>query len=298
LAAVILKLATYGFLRVLLGVLPEHSSHNQYIIQSLAIITLVYASLVTCRQTDLKALVAYSSVAHMSIVILGLFSNNINGIEGGILLSLGHGLVSPALFILVGGYLYSRYHTRIINYYRGLTLKMPIFSIIFFLFIIFNASAPLSLNFVGEFLALSGIFTNSPIIGALDASGIVLSALYSIFMYNRVAFLGYSPFINPLHFNYLDYNKRSNLLSGNKLAMSNSSELQHQLANLPNGANNKIIGDLDRLELALILPLLFTTVLFGLFPNTILDLLHASVTELIYTVENVNPIQSKESFFI
>jgi NADH-ubiquinone oxidoreductase chain 4 len=263
----------------------------------LAIITLVYASLVTCRQTDLKALVAYSSVAHMSIVILGLFSNNINGIEGGILLSLGHGLVSPALFILVGGYLYSRYHTRIINYYRGLTLKMPIFSIIFFLFVIFNASAPLSLNFIGEFLALSGIFTNSPIIGTIAASGIVLSALYSIFMYNRVAFLGYSPFINPLQFNYLDYNKKFNL-SNNNLLLSNSSELQQKLANSPNGANNKIIGDLDRLELALILPLLFTTVLFGLFPNTILDLLHASVTELIYTIENINSLQSKESFFI
>jgi NADH-ubiquinone oxidoreductase chain 4 len=290
LAAVILKLATYGMLRVLLGILPMHTFHNQYIIQSLAIITLVYASLVTCRQTDLKALVAYSSVAHVAVITLGLFSNNINGIEGGILLSLAHGLVSPALFILVGGYLYSRYHTRIINYYRGLTLKMPIFSLIFFLFVIFNASAPLSLNFVGEFLALSGTFANSPLIGSIAASGIVLSALYSIFLYNRVAFLGYSPFINPLNFNYSEYKKIkevnhiNDLLSVKTLYSSNSSEIQQNLANTPDGGNNKIIGDLDRLELTLILPLLFTTVLFGLFPNTILDLLHVSVTELIYNV--------------
>lgn len=269
LAAVILKLATYGFLRVLLGILPEHSAHNQYIIQSLAIITLIYSSLVTCRQTDLKAIVAYSSVAHVSVIILGLFSNTVSGIEGGILFSLAHGFVSPALFIMVGGILYTRYHTRVINYYRGVTLRMPIFSTLFFIFIIFNAGAPLSINFIGEFLSLAGIFENSPVVGSLAATGIVLSAIYSIFLYNRVSFLGFSPFFKPEEI---------------KLTVNN------------NQTNKLILGDMDRLELSLILPLLIATVIFGLFPNTMLDSLHYQVSELVYDV-NLSANASTDFYF-
>jgi len=115
-------------------------------VQTIAIITLVYSSLATIRQIDTKGYVAYSSIGHMSVVILGLFSNNIQGIEGAILLSIAHGLVSPALFICVGGVLYSRYHTRIISYYRGMALTMPIFTILFLCFTLFNAAVPLSLN--------------------------------------------------------------------------------------------------------------------------------------------------------
>jgi NADH-ubiquinone oxidoreductase chain 4 len=98
------------------------------------------------RQIDSKAYVAYSSIAHMAVVLLGLFSNNIQGIEGGILLSIAHGFVSPALFICVGGILYSRYHSRIIYYYKGMALYMPVFTILFFLFTLFNCAVPLSLN--------------------------------------------------------------------------------------------------------------------------------------------------------
>jgi NADH-ubiquinone oxidoreductase chain 4 len=154
--------------------------YNQYIIQSIALITLVYSSLVILRQIDIKAIVAYSSVSHVGVMTLGLFSNTLNGIEGGILLSIGHGFVSPALFLIVGGFIYSRYHSRIINYYRGLSLRMPILGIMFFLFTIFNAGVPGSLNFVGEFLAIAGTFQSSPLVGIIGSSGIFFSAVYSI----------------------------------------------------------------------------------------------------------------------
>jgi NADH-ubiquinone oxidoreductase chain 4 len=184
---------------------------------------------------DTKALVAYSSVAHMAVCILGIFSNTQMGIEGAILLSLAHGLVSSSLFILVGGVLYSRYHTRIINYYRGVSLKMPLFSVIFFLFIIFNASAPLSLNFVGEFLTLAGVFQFSPILGFLASTGIVFSAIYSIFLFNRIAFLGFSPYL-----------KSESFLKNKNLDLS----------------------DLNRLEFFLLLPLLFFLYCLFLKKNT------------------------------
>ena len=255
LAGTILKFATYGFIRVVLGFFPDYTANNVYIIQSLAIITLIYSSLVTIRQVDTKALVAYSSVAHVAVMILGLFSNTVQGIEGAILLSLAHGFISPALFIIVGGVLYNRYHTRIINYYRGLTIKMPVFSIIFFLCILFNASAPLSLNFVGEFLALTGLFTQSPVLGVFGASSITLSAIYSIFLFNRIAFLGLSPYL------------KSETVSFN---------------------SKLILGDLDRTEFAVLLPLLLVTILLGIFPNLILESLHYDVSNLIYNVNNLD----------
>jgi NADH-ubiquinone oxidoreductase chain 4 len=146
LAGLILKLATYGFLRVLIPFLPEATSYFSPLVQTIAVITLIYSSLTTLRQTDFKVLVAYSSIAHMSVVVIGLFSNTIQGIEGAILLSIAHGLVSPAMFFCVGGILYDRYHTRVIRYYRGLTLYMPVFSAIFFLFILGNMGTPLTVN--------------------------------------------------------------------------------------------------------------------------------------------------------
>ena len=195
LAAVILKLATYGFLRILIPIFPDATHFFSPLVQTLAVITLVYASLATLRQTDLKGIVALSSVCHMAVVILGLFSNTIVGIEGSILLSIAHGFVSPALFLCVGGILYHRFHTRTINYYRGIALTMPIFTILFFLFTLFNMGVPLSLNFVGEFLSLSGIFQRNPIIGVLGSTGIFFSACYSIWMYNRISYGSYSPYL-------------------------------------------------------------------------------------------------------
>jgi len=260
LAAIILKFATYGFLRVLLPLFPDFVSNNLYLIQTWAIITLIYSSLAILRQVDIKVIIAYSSVAHMAVCVLGIFSNNLMGIEGAILLSLGHGLVSPGLFILMGGILYDRYHTRLINYYRGLTMKMPLFSIFFFLFTLFNASVPLSLNFVGEFLSLAGVFQSSPVAGTLSATSIVFSAIFSIFLFNRIAFLGFSPYLNSER---ITLNKKLKL------------------------------GDLNRLEFYLLFFLLLPIVLFGFFPNFILESLHHDVSNLLYEFKNTALFEDK-----
>jgi NADH-ubiquinone oxidoreductase chain 4 len=196
LAATILKFATYGYIRILINFLPDATNYFGPLVQTIAIITLIYASLTTIIQQDTKTLIAYSSIAHMSVVILGLFSNNIQGIEGAILLALAHGFVSPALFICVGGIIYERTGTRIINYIRGLVTYMPIFTILFFIFTLCNTGIPLSLNFLGEQLSLIGIWEVNPIISALGATGIVLSACYSIFLYNRISYGTYSPNMN------------------------------------------------------------------------------------------------------
>lgn len=198
LAATILKFATYGYLRVLINFLPDATNYFSPLIQTIAIITLIYASLATIIQQDTKALIAYSSIAHMSVVILGLFSNTIQGIEGAILLALAHGFVSPALFICVGGVIYDRTGTRIIHYVRGLVTYMPVFTILFFIFTLSNTGIPLTLNFLGEQLSLIGIWERSPIIAALGASGIVLSAIYSIYLYNRISYGIYSPHLKPI----------------------------------------------------------------------------------------------------
>lgn len=132
----------------------------------------------------------------MAIVVLGLFSNTIVGIEGAIALSVAHGLISPAMFILVGGVLYDRFHTRVIRYYRGLTVYMPVFSILFFLTTCFNMAVPLSLNWIGEFMSLAGIFQRSPVVGLLGASSIILSAAYSIYLFNRLSYGAYSRYLS------------------------------------------------------------------------------------------------------
>jgi NADH-ubiquinone oxidoreductase chain 4 len=198
LAATILKFATYGYLRVLINFLPDATNYFSPLVQTIAIITLIYASLATIIQQDTKALIAYSSIAHMSVVILGLFSNTIQGIEGAILLALAHGFVSPALFICVGGVIYDRTGTRIIHYVRGLVTYMPVFIILFLIFTLSNTGIPLTLNFLGEQLSLIGIWERSPIIAALGATGIVLSAIYSIYLYNRISYGIYSPHLKPV----------------------------------------------------------------------------------------------------
>jgi NADH-ubiquinone oxidoreductase chain 4 len=198
LAATILKFATYGYLRVLINFLPDATNYFSPLVQTIAIITLIYASLATIIQQDTKALIAYSSIAHMSIVILGLFSNTIQGIEGAILLALAHGFVSPALFICVGGIIYDRTGTRIIHYVRGLVTYMPVFTTLFLIFTLSNTGIPLTLNFLGEQLSLIGIWERSPLIAALGATGIVLSAIYSIYLYNRISYGIYSPHLKPI----------------------------------------------------------------------------------------------------
>jgi len=196
LAGVFLKLATYGYLRILINFMPDATSYFSPLVQTIAIVTLIYSSLATLRQVDFKALVAYSSISHMAIVVLGLFSNTIIGIEGAIALSVAHGVISPAMFTLVGGVLYDRFHTRVIRYYRGMTVYMPVFAALFFVTTAFNMAVPLSLNWIGEFMSLSGTFQRSPVIGMLGASGIVLSAAYSIFLFNRIAYGAYSQYLS------------------------------------------------------------------------------------------------------
>lgn len=198
LAATVLKLATYGYLRVLINLLPDATNFFSPIVLTIAVLSILYASFSTIVQQDTKRLIAYSSIAHMGVVVLGLFSNTIQGIEGAILLSIAHGFVSPALFIIAGGILFDRTHTRVIMNMRGLATYMPVFTIFFLIFTLCNSGIPLSLNFLGEQLALIGIFFNNPIAAVLGSTGIVLSAIYSIFLYNRISYGDLSPYLSPL----------------------------------------------------------------------------------------------------
>ena len=190
LAAIVLKLSLYGVFRLILPIIPKASINYTYVIFMIGIITIIYASVSTLRTIDIKELIAYSSVSHAAVYLLGVFSNNIQGLEGSILLGLGHGFVSSGLFICVGGILYDRYHTRLISVYRGMTQIMPMFSVLFFILCLSNAGTPLSVNFIGEFLSLYGIFVRMPYLGLFASSSIILSAAYTIYMFNRIAFGG------------------------------------------------------------------------------------------------------------
>lgn len=190
LAAIVLKLSLYGIFRLILPILPIASMQFTPLVFTICIITILYASLSTLRTIDVKEIIAYSSVAHAAVYLLGVFSNSIIGIEGGIVLGLAHGLVSSGLFICAGGILYDRTHTRLITYYRGVTQIMPLFSLLFFILCLGNSGTPLTFNFVGEFLSLYGAFERMPVLGALACSSIVLSAAFTIFLYNRIAFGG------------------------------------------------------------------------------------------------------------
>ena len=190
LAAIVLKLSLYGILRLILPLLPKASLDYTYIVYLIGVITIIYASFSTLRTIDVKELIAYSSVSHAAVYLLGVFSNTIQGIEGGIILGLAHGFVSSGLFICAGGILYDRSSTRLITFYRGITQIMPLFSILFFILSLGNCGVPLTLNFVGEFMSLYGIFERLPLLGVIASSSIVFSAGYTIFMFNRIAFGG------------------------------------------------------------------------------------------------------------
>ena len=187
LAGVLLKLGGYGFLRFSWPLLPEASEFFAPFIQILSLLAIIYGSLTTCRQVDLKRIVAYSSVAHMGLVTLGLFSQTVQGLVAAVFLMLAHGLVSSALFIAVT-FLYERHHTRLIRYYRGMAVTMPLFGTLMLTLVLANASLPLSCNFVGEFFSLLAAFEYSYVVGVLASLGTVLSAGYSIYLYNRVCF--------------------------------------------------------------------------------------------------------------
>ena len=190
LAGIVLKLSLYGIFRLILPILPKASLDYTFIIYVIGVITIIYASFSTLRTTDVKELIAYSSVSHAAVYLIGVFSNTIQGIEGGIVLGLAHGFVSSGLFICAGGVLYDRSGTRLIHFYKGIAQIMPLFSILFFILSLGNCGAPLTLNFVGEFMSLYGVFERLPVLGVFASSSIVFSAAYTIYMFNRIAFGG------------------------------------------------------------------------------------------------------------
>lgn len=187
LAGILLKMGTYGMIRFSLPILPYGTQYFVPLVYAMSIIGIIYSSCTTIRQIDMKKIIAYSSVAHMNFVTIGILSNDLQGIEGSIYLMLGHGIVSSALFLCVGG-LYERYHTRIINYYGGLIYGMPLFGVLFLVFTLANISLPGTSNFVGEFLILIGIFTKNIFVTVMASIGIILGAVYAIWLYNRVMF--------------------------------------------------------------------------------------------------------------
>ena len=187
LAGVLLKLGGYGFIRFSLPMFPDASGDFAWLVFALSMIAVVYTSLVALVQHDMKKLIAYSSVAHMAIVTAGLFAFNVQGLEGAMMVMLGHGLVSGALFLCVG-VIYDRLHTREISRYGGLAINMPKYAVFFLLFTMASIGLPGTSNFVGEFLALAGVYDVSTFVTLVLTTGIILGAAYMLYLYRRVAF--------------------------------------------------------------------------------------------------------------
>ena len=243
LAAIVLKLSLYGIFRLILPILPKASLNYTFIIYTIGVITIIYASFSTLRTTDIKELIAYSSVCHASVYLIGIFSNTLQGLEGSVILGLAHGFVSSGLFIAAGGVLYDRTGTRSIYFYRGVAQLMPIFAILFFILSLGNCGAPLTVNFIGEFMSLYGVFEKLPVLGVLACSSIVFSAAYSIYLFNRISFGGsFTKFIEQ---GVLDLNKR---------------------------------------EFIMLFILVAFTVILGIYPSIILNVLDYPMSSLIYNV--------------
>lgn len=187
LAGIILKLGTYGFLRFVLPLFPHACMNYQPLVAALSLVGVVYAGLTALRQVDIKKIIAYSSVAHMNLAMLGIFSNNLVALEGAILMMIAHGLVSGALFYCIGA-LYDRHHTRLVRYYRGLASTMPAFSIFFLFFTLANVAFPGTANFMGEFLIFTGLVSQNLTVAVIASSGMLLTASYSMWLYNRMVF--------------------------------------------------------------------------------------------------------------
>ncbi|MGB3472014.1 MAG: NADH-quinone oxidoreductase subunit M [Erythrobacter sp.] len=187
LAGVLLKLGGYGFIRFSLPMFPQASADFAGFVFVLSMIAVVYTSLVALVQHDMKKLIAYSSVAHMAIVTVGLFAFNVQGLEGAVIIMLSHGLVSGALFLCVG-VIYDRLHTREIERYGALSNNMPYYALFFLLFTMASIGLPGTSGFVGEFLALAGIYQISTTVALVCTTGIILGAAYMLYLYRRVAF--------------------------------------------------------------------------------------------------------------
>jgi len=245
LASIVLKLALYAFIRILINSFNLASTGFIPVCLFFACMSVYFASSTTVRQFDLKVLVAYASVAHMASSLFGTFSNTLCGLIGSIIFGIAHGFVSPALFFLVGAVLYDRFGTRIINYFKGLSGPNPLFALFFLLFSFANMGVPLTANFIGEFLSLLGSYQQSIYITTIGAISIILSAVYSIFTYNRVASGTVSPFVFT-------------------------------------------VPDIFRKEYYILLPLLFFTILLGIYPSAIVtDIEFAISHSLLFSLSSV-----------
>ena len=238
LAAVLLKMGGYGFLRFSLPMFPVGSEVLGGVVLWMSAIAIVYTSLVALAQSDMKKLIAYSSVAHMGYVTMGIFSVNQQGIDGAIFQMLSHGFISGALFLCVG-VIYDRMHTRDIDAYGGLVNRMPAYALIFMFFTMANVGLPGTSGFVGEFLTLMGVFQANTWVAAVAATGVILSAAYALWLYRRVVF-------------------------GDLIKES-----------------LKAITDMDRREKAIFAPLVVMTLLLGVYPSLVTDIIGPSVGQLI-----------------
>ena len=187
LAGVLLKMGGYGFLRLSLPILPEATVYFTPLVYGLSVIAIVYTSLIALAQEDMKKLIAYSSVAHMGFVTIGIFSLTQQGVEGAMFQMLSHGIVSGALFLCVG-VVYDRLHTREINRYGGLVKNMPKYAVVFMLMTMASVGLPGTSGFVGEFLVLLGVYKVNTLVAFIAATGVVLGAAYMLFLYRRVVF--------------------------------------------------------------------------------------------------------------
>ena len=242
LAAILLKMGGYGFLRFSLPMFPIASHLMADFVLWLSVIAIIYTSLVAMVQEDMKKLIAYSSVAHMGYVTMGVFSLNQQGIDGAIFQMISHGFISGALFLIVG-VIYDRIHTREIDAYGGLVNRMPAYALIFMLFTMANVGLPGTSGFVGELLTLIGVFQVNIWVALFATFGVVLSAAYALWLYRRVVF-------------------------GDLIKVS-----------------LKSINDLDRRERLLFTPLILATVILGVYPNFILDVIGPSVSTLVESLE-------------
>jgi NADH-quinone oxidoreductase subunit M len=242
LAGVLLKMGAYGFLRFSLPMLPDASAFFAPLVFALSIVAIIYTSLVALAQEDMKKLIAYSSVAHMGFVTLGIFSVNQQGLEGAIYQMLSHGVVSAALFLIVG-VVYDRIHSRAIERYDGLVERMPAYAVAFMIFMLASVGLPGTSGFVGEFLIIVGAFQVNTWLALLTASGMVLGAVYMLYLYRRVIF---GKMTKEDLFSILDMNWR---------------------------------------EKAVFAPLILLVFWMGLYPPSFLDVMSASVENLIVNYE-------------
>ena len=187
LAGVLLKMGGYGFIRFSIGMLPEASEYFSPLIMILSCIAIIYTSLVALAQTDMKKLIAYSSVAHMGMVTIGIFLINSQGIQGAMIQMISHGIVSAALFLCVG-VIYDRMHTRDIIFYGGLVNRMPKYSVAFMIFMLASVGLPGTSGFIGEFLIIIGAFKYNTFVALFAATGIILGAIYMLYLYKEIIF--------------------------------------------------------------------------------------------------------------